>query len=67
MLLVSAILRVYKLSIHTFDRNDTNQNAQGTKKKARKVIYLCSIYVNAIKNLCALPGLRQISELPHQL
>lgn len=37
------------------------------KKKAKKLIYLCSIYVNAIKSVCALPGLRQISELPHQL
>lgn len=28
------------------------------KKEANKLIYLCSIYVNAIKRVCALPGLK---------
>lgn len=45
MLLVFAILRVYKLSIRIFYRNDTNQNAQGTKKKSKEthlsLQYIC--------------------------
>lgn len=45
MLLVSAILRVYKLSIHTFDRNYTNQNAQGTKKKKQGKSFIYAVYM----------------------